>query len=63
MLKLGGSGGMHPRKFLKIACSEIDFGGIFMQVLSYICAVFTSPGAACPAVLNIDEAIVSKRCY
>ena len=29
MLKLGGSGGMPPRKFLKITCSEIDFGGNF----------------------------------
>ena len=31
MLKLGGSGGMPPRKILKITCSKIDVGGILCK--------------------------------
>ena len=33
MLLLGGSGGMPPRKFLKIRYSEIDSDGIFTKNL------------------------------
>ena len=29
--KARGFGGMPPRKFLKLACSEIDFGGILYK--------------------------------
>jgi len=35
MLMLGGSGGMSPRKILKIRCSEIEFGGYFGVLAIY----------------------------
>ena len=41
MLMLGGSGGIPPRKFLKIRCSEIESGGILECLLAIIHALIS----------------------